>query len=274
MGRNWNDEENRTLTELVNTHGKQWGIIASHMPNRTASQICAHWEKCINPALKKGPFTAAEDQSIFDHVKEHGPHDWPVLCQKLTQRSPKQCRERWFNHLDPGVRNMEWTLEEDYRIYESYKRFGPRWSHIAKFIPGRPDNAIKNRWNSSISKRIVPNNFGNEMLAPESGPTDKPAAAPQAARPPPIRAIQRPIAVPMQGMIPFPIRPMPPPPASVANGQVKEEGREAPNPSPLPFGNVMSPFFPTSGMATPFFGFSSGACTPFSGTAPGPNMFK
>jgi hypothetical protein len=45
-----------------------------------------------------------------------------------------------------------------------YGRFGPKWSVIAHGVPGRSDNAIKNRWNSSISKRIETDEMGERIL--------------------------------------------------------------------------------------------------------------
>ena len=168
MGRNWEPAEDEQLRHLVSIHGKQWGVIAAQMENRSASQIAARWEKCLDPKLMKGPFTAEEDRIIIDYVNKNGPQNWPALSQILYQRSPKQCRERWFNHLDPTVIKSEWTQEEDERIFEQHEKMGGKWSTIVKLFPGRTDNAIKNRWNSSVSKRIVTDENGVKHVLPDS----------------------------------------------------------------------------------------------------------
>ena len=166
MGRNWNLMEDDLLRELIAQYGKQWSVIASHMPNRTATQIAARWEKCINPKLTKGPFNAEEDKLLIQFVEEYGCHAWPKVTTVLPHRTAKQCRERWFNNLDPSVTKTPWTPEEDDMIFQNYLKFGPKWSTIAHLIPGRTDNSIKNRWNASISKRIRTDAEGNKTLAP------------------------------------------------------------------------------------------------------------
>lgn len=167
MGKKWTPDEDQRLTELHEQYGKQWGVIAQKIQTRTASQVAARWEKCLDPSLTKGPFTPEEDQIITDYVKNNGPQNWPGLSELIKNRSPKQCRERWFNHLDPNVTLKPWTSEEDEVIFSSINRYGKKWSIIAKFLPGRTDNAIKNRWNSSISKRIVYGMNGMKQLSPD-----------------------------------------------------------------------------------------------------------
>jgi len=168
MGRKWEKHEDDLLRELVKVHGKQWSLIATHIPNRTASQISSRWEKCIDPNLTKGPFTPQEDAIVVEYVKKNGPTNWPKLCEQLIQRSPKQCRERWFNHLNPGISKGSWTREEDSMIFEYHKIYGPKWALIAKHLSGRSDNSIKNRWNSSISKRMQIDQSGNQFLIEDS----------------------------------------------------------------------------------------------------------
>jgi hypothetical protein len=77
--------ENAILPGRVAVYVKQWRIIAS--------QICAHWEKCINPDLKEGSWTFEEDEPTKEHVDQNGPEDWPSLCKLLPHRGPKQRRE-------------------------------------------------------------------------------------------------------------------------------------------------------------------------------------
>ena len=76
----------------------------------------------------------------------------------MPGRIGKQCRERWFNPLDPTIKKGEWTTDEDRVLYEAQKQFGNRWCEILKILPGRTENSLKNRWNSSTMKKWLKEN--------------------------------------------------------------------------------------------------------------------
>ena len=115
----------------------------------------------LRPGLVKGPWTAEEDGRLVELVERHGVKRWSFLAKELDSgRLGKQCRERWYNHLDPAINKGAWTREEDDKIIETHRRMGSKWAQIARAVGnGRTDNAIKNRWNSTL-KRVVGGEIG------------------------------------------------------------------------------------------------------------------
>lgn len=113
----------------------------------------------ITAGATKGSWTPEEDATLMEIVAEDGSENWTSVSHKMWARGRhrrigKQCRERWFNHLDPKVKKGPWTPDEDRVIVELHTAWGNRWTKIAHHLVGRPANAIKNHWNSTLKKTV------------------------------------------------------------------------------------------------------------------------
>ncbi|OHS96390.1 Myb-like DNA-binding domain containing protein [Tritrichomonas foetus] len=151
----WSSEEDALLIQLMNEKpNTNWSEYVHYFPGKTGQQVAERWEKVLNPALIKGSWTREEDETIIEFVKQYGTKNWTKLATLLPGRIGKQCRERWRNHLDPDVNRDPWTEEEDNILIEMHEKIGNQWVKIAEYLPGRSDNSIKNRWNSTLKKRL------------------------------------------------------------------------------------------------------------------------
>jgi hypothetical protein len=126
---------------------------------------------------KRNPnsWTPVEDQRLIEAVMLNGTKNWAqvgttmqLVTDGACNRTGKQCRERWHNHLDPTLSHAPFTAEEDAKLIRLQQIFDNKWTEISKRMPGRSDNAVKNRWNSCLSKADAATHSGGKKRSARS----------------------------------------------------------------------------------------------------------
>lgn len=106
----WCDEEDSALRIAVaieRRDGKtvsSWPNVARLVPHRTSKQCRERWYNHVCGAVKKDPWTEAEDATIC-RVQAVLGNKWSAIAQQLPGRTENQVKNRWNGKLNPKGRN-------------------------------------------------------------------------------------------------------------------------------------------------------------------------
>ncbi|KAI0095277.1 hypothetical protein BDY19DRAFT_917081 [Irpex rosettiformis] len=101
------------------------------------------------------PWTKQEDDLLTQAVRVHGENDnWKAIALCVPGRTNKACRKRWLHSLSPYVKKTAWTQDEDQLLLRLYDKHGPKWSAIAREIPGRTDDACSKRYREALDPSL------------------------------------------------------------------------------------------------------------------------
>ncbi|KAL4597759.1 hypothetical protein ACB092_11G012100 [Castanea dentata] len=111
---------------------------------------------CSKQKVKRGLWSPEEDEKLVTYITAHGLGSWSSVPKFAgLQRCGKSCRLRWINYLRPDLKRGTFTSEEEQIIIDVHRIVGNKWAQIAKHLPGRTDNEVKNFWNSCIKKKLI-----------------------------------------------------------------------------------------------------------------------
>ncbi|OMJ95311.1 hypothetical protein SteCoe_1370 [Stentor coeruleus] len=100
-----------------------------------------------------------EDQILVSLVKQYGSKHWTMISNEFNkvfniERTPKQCRDRWFNNLCQHGKAAPFTDHDITTIIQCLNKYGNQWSKIAKHLPGRTENSIKNYMYATVRRNL------------------------------------------------------------------------------------------------------------------------
>ena len=98
-------------------------------------------------------WTREEDELLKRLVLQHT-QDWKTISLSFPDKSVTSVKKRWDLRHNPATKKSKWTAEEDQTILRLRARLGGGyWKTIAKYLPGRPPDAIKNRYYCSLRRK-------------------------------------------------------------------------------------------------------------------------
>ena len=171
----WNESENLHLAPETFADFEPSIFFEDSENDSNLLQASKKISKASNSSYRKSkrarnPWTPREDAKLLELMKKYG-QSWAMISSQLEGRTGKQVRDRYLNKLRPNIKCGDWSAEEDNLLVKLLKEVGNRWSLIATHLPTRTEGQVKNRYYSSIKKRLQPD--GTLCLTPADNNNNK-----------------------------------------------------------------------------------------------------
>mmetsp|Transcript_20576 Transcript_20576/g.22030 ORF Transcript_20576/g.22030 Transcript_20576/m.22030 type:complete len:443 (-) Transcript_20576:339-1667(-) len=162
----------------ITQHSPKMSVMGSDSPTSQVSTVSISSTTTTSnigpPSRIPKLWTLDEDQLLLGKIAAINELCWPTIALEIPGRTGKQCRERFLNHLSSKLKKSGWTACEDSTIFRLYDLHGSKWSLMARVLPGRTDNGIKNRYHHlkrRFEKRMqsVPDSKGLGQLMKNIG---------------------------------------------------------------------------------------------------------
>ncbi|KAJ3019992.1 UNVERIFIED_CONTAM: Cell cycle serine/threonine-protein kinase cdc5/MSD2 [Siphonaria sp. JEL0065] len=93
--------------------------------------------------IKGGVWKNTEDEILKAAVMKYGKNQWARISSLLTRKTPKQCKARWFEWLDPSIKKTEWAKDEDEKLLHLAKLMPTQWRTIAPIVGRTPSQCLE-----------------------------------------------------------------------------------------------------------------------------------
>lgn len=111
----------------------------------------------------------------YSRVSKYGLNQWARVSSLLARKTPKQCKARWSEWLDPSIRKIEWSKEEDEKLLHLAKLMPTQWRTIAPIV-GRTATQCLERYQKLLDEAETRENDELGLEGPEGGENKAPSA--------------------------------------------------------------------------------------------------
>ncbi|KAJ7632336.1 pre-mRNA splicing factor component-domain-containing protein [Roridomyces roridus] len=122
--------------------------------------------------IKGGVWKNTEDEVLKAAIAKYGKNQWARISSLLVRKTPKQCKARWYEWLDPSIKKTEWSKTEDEKLLHLAKLMPTQWRTIAPIV-GRTAVQCLERYQKLLDEAEAKENEELGLTGPDgdSGPS-------------------------------------------------------------------------------------------------------
>ncbi|CDU22316.1 related to CEF1-required during G2/M transition [Sporisorium scitamineum] len=111
----------------------------------------------VRVIIKGGVWKNTEDEILKAAISKYGKNQWARISSLLVRKTPKQCKARWYEWLDPSIKKTEWSKDEDEKLLHLAKLMPTQWRTIAPLV-GRTANQCLERYQRLLDEAEAQDN--------------------------------------------------------------------------------------------------------------------
>ncbi|KAF5358157.1 hypothetical protein D9756_001798 [Leucocoprinus leucothites] len=120
--------------------------------------------------IKGGVWKNTEDEVLKAAIAKYGKNQWARISSLLVRKTPKQCKARWYEWLDPSIKKTEWSKTEDEKLLHLAKLMPTQWRTIAPLV-GRTATQCLERYQKLLDEAEAKENEELGLAGPgDTGP--------------------------------------------------------------------------------------------------------